>query len=101
MTVVTASDPRVQAVLGPAQYHPVCGALAPKEISHRKTEDNKSCLVLVLPVPTLFIGKAKLFLCQPASMKEMADSSLATSLYVGRGHRGSCWEKHVQLLNGE
>lgn len=68
----------------------------PKETSHRKSEDNKSCLV-----PALFTGKAKLFLYQPTSKKETADSSQATSPYIGRGHRDSCQEKHTQPLGKE
>lgn len=68
----------------------------PKETSHRKSEGNKSCLVLALPVPALFTGKAKLFLHQPTSKKETAGSSQATCLYMGRGHRDSYQEKHTQ-----
>lgn len=66
VTVVTPSDPSVRAMLGPALRHPGSRVLAPNKTSHRKSEDNKSCLVLMLPVHSLFIGKAK----QPASRKE-------------------------------
>lgn len=102
VTVVTPSDPSVRAMLGPALRHPGSRVLAPNKTSHRKSEDNKSCLVLMLPVHSLFIGKSKTSSLQEGGKwVEMANSCLATSLYVGRGHRDRCWEKHTQPLGRE